>query len=123
LQTLARRGKTAQALAQRARIVLACAEGATITAVAADLKVSRDTVRKWRGRFLAARMDGLVDAPRPGAPRKITSEQVRLVIAKTLAEPGPGRETQWSTRSLAAATGMSQTAVSRIWRTFGLSPR
>ena len=123
LQALARRGKTAQALALRARIVLACAEGAPVTVAAADLKVTRDTVRKWRGRFLTDRLDGLTDAPRPGAPRTITSAQVRLVVAKTLTEPGPGRDTRWSTRSMAAATGMSQTAVSRIWRTFGLSPR
>ena len=83
----------------RARIVLACAEGRSVTAVAADLEVTRDTVRKWRSRFLEDRLDGLGDAPRPGAPRTITNEQVELVIARTLAEHGPGQGTHWSTRS------------------------
>lgn len=118
----ARRRKTSQALALRSRIVLACAEGAPVTAVAADLKVSRDTVRKWRSRFQASRLEGLSDEPRPGAPRKITDEQVELVITRTLEERGPGGDTHWSTRSMAAATGMSQSAVSRIWRAFGLKP-
>lgn len=89
-----------QALAQRSRIVLACAGGASVTAVAANLKVSRDTVRKWRSRFQVSRLDGLGDEPRPGAPRKITDEQVELVIAKTLEERGPvrirtGRPVRW----------------------------
>jgi transposase len=118
----ARRRKTAQALALRSRIVLACADGATVTAVGAGLGVSRDTVRKWRSRFLAARLEGLSDEPRPGAPRKITDEQVELVITKTLEERGPGQDTHWSTRSMATATGMSQSAISRIWRAFGLKP-
>jgi transposase len=122
LQGWARRRKTAQALALRSRMVLACADGASVTAVAADLKVSRDTVRKWRGRFQAARLEGLGDEQRPGAPRKITDEQVELVITKTLEERGPGQDTHWSTRSMAAATGMSQSAISRIWRAFGLKP-
>jgi transposase len=122
LEGWARRRKTSQALALRSRIVLACADGASVTAVAADLKVSRDTVRKWRGRFQVSRLEGLGDEPRPGAPRKITDEQVELVIAKTLEERGPGEDTHWSTRSMAAATGMSQSAVSRIWRAFGLKP-
>jgi transposase len=103
----------------RARIVLACAGGAPVTAVAADLGLTRATVAKWRSRFLEARPEGLGDAPRPGAPRTITDEQVELVIAKTLTERGPGRDTHWSTRSMAAATGMSQTAISRIWRASG----
>jgi transposase len=122
LEGWARRRKTSQALAQRSRIVLACAGGASVTAVAADLKVSRDTVRKWRGRFQSSRLEGLGDEPRPGAPRKITDEQVELVVTKTLEERGPGQDTHWSTRSMAAATGMSQSAVSRIWRAFGLKP-
>jgi Homeodomain-like domain/DDE superfamily endonuclease len=75
--------------------------------VAADLGVSRDTVRRWRGRFLRDRLEGLGDEPRPGAPRKITDEQVELVITKTLEERGLGADTHWSTRSMAAATGMS----------------
>jgi transposase-like protein len=122
LDTIARRRTTSQALALRARIVLARAAGATVTDVAADLEITRDTVRKWRSRFLAGRLEGLGDAPRPGAPRSITDEQVELVIAKTLAEQGPGQDTHWSTRSMATATWMSQTAVSRIWRAFGLKP-
>jgi transposase len=102
--------------------VLASADGKTVTAVAADLGVSRDTVRKWRGRFQLSRLEGLSDEPRPGAPRTMTDEQVELVIAKTLEERGPGEDTHWSTRSMAAATGMSQSAISRIWRAFGLKP-
>ena len=122
LEGWARRRKTSQALALRSRIVLACADGGSVTAVAADLKVSRDTVRKWRGRFQVSRLEGLGDDPRPGAPRKITDQQVEMVITKTLEERGPGEDTHWSTRSMAAATGMSQSAVSRIWRAFGLKP-
>ncbi len=122
LEGWARRRKTSQALALRSRIVLASADGKSVTAVAADLGVSRDTVRKWRGRFQLSRLEGLSDEPRPGAPRKITDEQVELVITKTLEERGPGEDTHWSTRSMAAATGMSQSAVSRIWRAFGLKP-
>jgi len=122
LEGWARRRKTAQALALRSRIVLACADGGTNTEVAAALGVSRGTVTKWRSRFLAARLEGLSDEPRPGAPRTITDERVELVIARTLGERGPGEDTHWSTRSMAAATGMSQSAVSRIWRAFGLKP-
>jgi transposase len=116
-----RRRKTSQALAARARIVLRCAEGGTIGQVAADLGVSRDMVSKWRSRFLARRLEGLSDEPRPGRPRVITDDLVEQVITKTLEET-PGRDTHWSTRSMALATGMSQTAVSRIWRAFGLKP-
>jgi len=122
LEGWARRRKTSQALALRSRIVLASAGGASVTAVAADLGVSRDTVRKWRGRFQVSRLEGLSDEPRPGAPRTITGEQVELVITKTLEERGRGEDTHWSTRSMAAATGMSQSAISRIWRAFGLKP-
>src|SRR5512142_460016 len=120
LEGWARRPKTAQALALRSRIVLACAEGSPNSDVAAALRVSRPTVAKWRSRFLAARLEGLSDEPRPGAPRKITDEQVEQVITRTLQKQGPGQETHWSTRSMAAAAGMSQSAVSRIWRAFGL---
>ena len=102
--------------------MLASADGKSVTAVAAELGVSRDTVRKWRGRFTVSRLEGLSDEPRPGAPRKISDEQVELVISKTLEERGPGEDTHWSTRSMAAATGMSQSAVSRIWGAFGLKP-
>ena len=122
LQRWARRPKTGQALALRSRIVLACAEGASNTQVAADLGVSGATVGKWRTRFIASRLDGLVDEPRPGQPRKITDERVEEVIVKTLESEPPDGGTQWSTRQMAAATGLNQTAVSRIWRAFGLQP-
>jgi transposase len=116
-----RRRKTAQALASRSRVVLRCAEGGTIGQVAVDLGVSRDMVSKWRSRFLAHRLEGLTDEPRPGRPRLIGDEQVERVITTTL-EQTPGQDTHWSTRSMASATGMSQSAVSRIWRAFGLKP-
>ena len=102
--------------------MLACADGGSNTEVAAALGVSRPTVAKWRSRFAVARLEGLSDEPRPGAPRTITDEQVEVVIAKTVEEQGPGQDTHWLTRSMAAATGMSQSAVSRIWRAFGLKP-
>jgi transposase len=122
LQAWARRRKTAQALALRSKIVLACADGAGNTQVAEALGISRATVAKWRSRFAADRLEGLSDEPRPGAPRTITDEQVELVITRTLEEQGPGLDTHWSTRSMAAATGMSQSAISRIWRAFELKP-
>ncbi|GLZ09739.1 hypothetical protein Acsp03_72050 [Actinomadura sp. NBRC 104412] len=118
----ARRGKTAQALALRARIVLACAEGGTIGQVAEQVGTSRNTVSKWRSRFQADRLQGLGDEKRPGRPRQITDERVEQVVTKTLQET-PGADTHWSTRSMAAATGMSQSAISRIWRAFGLNRR
>jgi len=116
----ARRGKTAQALAQRSRIILACANGGSNTEVAAELGLARDTVAKWRSRFVVHRLEGLTDQPRPGAPRKITDEQVESVIVKTLEESAAHGDTHWSTRSMAKATGMSQSAISRIWRACGL---
>jgi transposase len=121
LQRWSRRPKSSQALALRSRIVLACASGATNTAVADRLGVNRVTVDKWRARFVRRRLEGLSDEPRSGAPRKITDEQVEGVIVKTL-ESTPDNATHWSTRSMAAATGLNQTAVSRIWRAFGLKP-
>ena len=121
LERWAKRPSSAQALALRCRIVLACAEGGANTAVAARLGVSRPTVIKWRARFVAHRLDGLLDAPRPGAPRTITDEQVERVIVKTLEET-PRDATHWSTRQMAKATGRSPSAVSRIWRAFGLQP-
>lgn len=81
-----------------------------------------NTVSKWRNRFVAKRLEGLSDEPRPGAPRKITDEQVEQVIVKTWEDAPSRRDTHWSTRSMAAATGMSQTVISRIWRAFGLKP-
>src|SRR6266516_4098988 len=118
----------AGSLALRARIVLACAAGPPglaagrpVARVAAELGLSRDTVRKWRSRFLAMRLAGLRDAPRPGAPRTITDEQVAGVIARLLLEAPPAGRRRWSTRLMAAETGMSQSAVSRSWRQAGLS--
>ena len=122
LQRWSRRASTAQALALRARIVLACADGADNKHVAQQLGIWPQTVGKWRARFVVDRLDGLADEPRPGPPRKIGDEQVEAVIVKTLEEAPTGGDTHWSTRSMAAATGMSQTAVSRIWRAFGLKP-
>jgi transposase len=121
LERWARRPKSAQALALRCRIVLACATGATNKAVAADLGVNQATVSKWRRRFVDQRLDGLADAPRPGAPRRITDADVERVIVKTLEET-PTDATHWSTRSMANEAGMSQSAISRIWRAFGLKP-
>jgi len=121
LERWARRPKSAQALALRCRVVLACAEGGHNTDVAARLGVNRTTVNKWRARFLADRLDGLSDEPRPGAPRTIDDERVEAVIVRTLEET-PADATHWSTRSMAKATGMSQSSVSRMWRAFGLKP-
>lgn len=117
----ARRHTSSQALALRCRIVLACAEGRSNSEVGVDLGVDRKTVGKWRARFVEGRLNGLHDEPRPGGPRTISDEDVERVIVKTL-EQTPRDATHWSTRSLAAATGMSQSTVSRIWRAFGLKP-
>jgi len=121
LEAWARRPRTAQFLAMRARIVLAAADGLGNTANAAKLGIALSSARKWRSRFLALRLDGLVDEPRPGRPRTVTDEQVEAVITRTL-ESAPANATHWSTRSLAAELGLSQSAVSRIWRAFGLQP-
>ena len=121
LERWARRPKSAQALALRCRIVLACVEGGSNVEVAQRLGVHRDTVGKWRRRFVAQRLDGLHDEPRPGAPRTVTDDDVERVIVTTLEET-PRNATHWSTRSMATATGMSQSAVSRIWRAFALKP-
>jgi transposase len=117
----ARRSKSANAVAVRSRIVLAAAEGLGNTAVAAKVGVEVGTARKWRNRFLAERLEGVLDEPRPGRPRTVADVQVEAVITRTL-ESVPKDATQWSTRSLAAELGMSQSAVSRIWRAFGLQP-
>ena len=121
LESWARRGKSAQALAQRSRIVLAAAEGLKNTEISERLSLNHTTVRKWRSRFAEQRLDGLLDEPRPGRPRTISDAQVEEVIVKTL-ESTPKDATHWSTRSMAAEVGLSQTAVSRIWRAFGLQP-
>ena len=121
LERWARRPKSAQALAFRCRVVLAAASGETNSEIAARLGCNPNTVGKWRGRFVERRLDGLHDEPRPGKPRTIGDADVERVIVKTLEET-PAAATHWSTRSMAQATGMSQTAVSRIWRAFGLKP-
>jgi transposase len=121
LERWRRRHSTSQALAVRARVVLGCAEGATNTAIAKDLKLTKQTVGKWRGRFLVRRLDGLLDEPRPGAPRSITDAEVERVVVRTL-ETKPKDATHWSTRSLAKAAGLSRSSVHRIWQAFGLKP-
>jgi transposase len=122
LERWARRPKSAQALALRSRIVLACADGTANKEVAARFGVTPQMVGKWRARFVAGRLEGLSDEPRPGQPRKITDEQVEEVIIRTLEQKPPDLDTHWSTRSMAQAAGLNQTAVSRIWRAFGLKP-
>jgi transposase len=121
LETWAARPKSTQRLALRARIILACAEGLDNTEVADRLRANPVTVGKWRKRFLADRLEGLADEPRPGAPRTITDAMVERIITKTLEEK-PKAATHWSTRDMAKAVGLSQTAISRVWRAFGLKP-
>ena len=121
LTTWANRPKSTQRLALRARIVLACADEPNNTAVAAQLGVCAATVGTWRNRFVAKRLDGLVDEPRPGAPRTVTDSDVERVVTKTL-ETKPSTATHWSTRGMAKSTGLSQSAISRIWRAFALKP-
>ena len=121
LESWSRRLTTAQALAQRSRIVLLVAEGLRTGEVAQRLGVHRNTVAKWRRRFEAERLDGLVDEPRPGRPRTVTDADVDAVITKTL-ESTPKDATHWSTRSMASEVGLTQSAVHRIWRAFGLQP-
>ena len=121
LEAWTRRRTSAQALAQRARIVLLAAEGRRNTEIAERLGINRAMAAKWRSRFAEHRLDGLTDEPRPGRPRTISDEQVDAVITKTL-ESSPRDATHWSTRSMAKEVGLTQTAVSRIWRAFGLQP-
>jgi transposase len=121
LTAWARRPNSANALAMRSRIVLAAADGLSTSAVARKLDIHVGTARRWRARFIEAGLDGLLDEPRPGRPRTVADEQVEQVITRTL-ETTPKDATHWSTRSLAAELGLSQTTVSRIWRAFGLQP-
>src|SRR5499433_3094066 len=121
LSLLARRPKTSQAMAIRARIVLDCSEGLSNSDVAKRLRITGATVCKWRERFRVDRLEGLLDEPRPGAPRSITDAHVEAVVTKTL-EMMPANSTHWSTRLMAQKTGLSQTAIVRIWRAFGLQP-
>ena len=121
LERWSRRRKTAQALAQRARIVLAAADGKPSAQIARDFGVARDTVGRWRKRFVDGGVDALLDEPRCGAPRQIGDEDVERVVRMTL-EERPRDATHWSTRSMAAASGLSQSAIVRIWKAFGLQP-
>ena len=114
-------GQDSQALALRARIVLDCAQGTTNGEVAQSLRITPQTVGKWRSRFVVRRLDGLLDEPRPGAPRKVGDAEIERLIATTLNQ-APRDATHWSTRSLAKKLGLSQSTVSRVWRTFGLQP-
>ena len=121
LTSLAHRSRSAPALARRARIVLACAEGQDNKTVARKLRATPATVGKWRSRFVQDRLEGLYDEPRPGAPRTMTDEQVEQVVMRTL-ESTPRGATHWSTREMAKATGYSHMTISRIWQAFGLQP-
>ena len=121
LESLARRSRTAPQVARRARIVLSCASGLDNKAVAGKTRTHPNTVGKWRARFLADRLDGLLDEPRPGTPRTITDEQVEEVIIRTL-ESTPKGATHWSTRGMAKTTGLSHMTISRIWKAFRLQP-
>ncbi len=121
LTRLARRRKSSQAMALRARIVLGCGEGISNSEVAERLGITGATVCKWRERFRVQRLEGLFDEPRAGAPRRITDAQVEEVVTKTL-ETMPTNSTHWSTRLMAAQTGLTQNAIVRIWHAFGLQP-
>jgi transposase len=121
LESWARRPKTAQALALRAKIILACAEGKPNRVVARQSRVRQQTVGKWRSRFLHKGLEGLQDEPRPGTPRRVSDAEVEKVLITTL-ESLPRDATHWSTRSLAEQSGLSRSTISRIWRAFGLQP-
>jgi transposase len=121
LESWTRRRRSAQALAMRSRIVLLAADGLNNSEIARELRIHRNVAGKWRSRFLEQRLDGLLDEPRPGRPRMITDEQVEEVVVKTL-ETTPKDATHWSTRSMAREVGLTQSAVLRIWKAFGLQP-
>jgi len=121
LESLAHRSRSVPALARRARIVLACAEGQDNKGVAHRLRATPATVGKWRTRFVRERLAGLYDEPRPGAPRSITDDEIEQVVVRTL-ESTPRGATHWSTRGMAKAIGLSHATISRIWHAFGLQP-
>jgi transposase len=122
LESWASRRRAAAGLAIRARIVLATAKGESTTSITKQLRISIATARRWRSRFSERRLDRLVDEPQPVQPRKITDQKVGEVIVKTLESAPPDGGTHWSTRQMAQAVGLNQTAISRIWRAFGLQP-
>jgi transposase len=117
----ARRAKTAQFLALRAKIVLGCAEGATNMQVAEDLGIGQDTVSRWRARFIEDRLEGLADEQRPGRPPSILLDRVEDIVVATL-ESAPGRDTHWSRASMAQRAGLSKSTIGRIWKKFDLKP-
>lgn len=121
LESWVRRRKTAQALWLRASIILACGEGLPNSAVAGQLRVRQQTVSKWRKRFVSRGLEGLLDEPRPGTPRRVSDSEVERVLTTTL-ESLPRDATHWSTRTLAEESGLSRSTISRIWRAFGLQP-
>ena len=121
LESMAARSRTVPQLARRARIILKCASGLDNKSVASKLRVTPQMVGKWRSRFVSTRLEGLVDEPRPGAPRRISDAAVEKVVVKTL-EQTPRGATHWSTRTMAKTSGLSRMSVSRIWRAFGLKP-
>jgi transposase len=121
LDRWARRPTTAQALAMRARVVMASASGRSILDVAREEGISWATAKRWRSRFIRRRLDGLLDEPRPGAPRQVSDAEVERVLTLTL-ESTPRDATHWSTRAMAKSSGLSQTTVARIWRAFALQP-
>ncbi len=122
LERWARRPSSAQALAARSRMVLACAGGESNQGVARREGVTAQTVGKWRARFVERRLDGLVDEARPGRPRAVGDDRVEALIVRTLETPPPDGGTHWTTRQMAAVSGESQSTVSRVWRAFGLQP-
>jgi hypothetical protein len=121
LQRWARRAKSSQALAQRSRIVLGCADGADNKTVAAELGCAAATVGKWRARFIEDRLDGLTDEPRPGRPPSITANQIEDVVVATL-ESTPQHATHWSRTKMAERSGLSRSTIGRIWKAFDLKP-
>lgn len=121
LERLAARPRSGRQMAFRAKIILRSAEGKSNSDVGRELRVHRGSVGKWRSRFIAKRLDGLHDEPRPGAVRSITDDAVEAVVTKTL-ESTPRGRTHWSTRSMAKNVGLSHSSIGRIWRAFGLQP-
>lgn len=121
LEALLRRHGTKRTMTKRAQIVLLAAEGLTNTEIASRLGISKHTAGKWRNRFVAARLEGLHDEPRPGASRQIGDDQIAETIRMTL-ESRPADAAHWSLRSMARATGYSPSTIHRIWRAFGLQP-